>query len=190
MAAQAALGAQPTNDATDTAPMADATHTVDALNECFQSVHDNLGGAESCDEVLTQPLDDIQRGQAMASLAMINVRRANLPAARELLNQALALAPQDHLVITNHGSLLLHEGEFAAALVAYETVMTQRLQGPMDAALEPALYLNRSLALRALGRYDEAAQDYAMYLQLAAPVAQTPDPIDTTIPGIPAAPEY
>ena len=171
-------------------PGAQAPDETDALNDCFRSMHDDLGGSESCDEALTRPLDDTQRGRVMASLAMMKVRQASMPAARELMNQALALAPQDHVVVTNHGSLLLHEGEFPAALAAYETVIAQSLEGPLNAALEPALYLNRSLALRALGRYEEAARDYAMYLQLAAPAPQEPAPLETTIPGIPEVPEY
>jgi len=161
-----------------------------ALNDCFASVHDTWRGDEACEAAITHARTDAGHAQATASLAMIKVREGNLPAARELMNQALGSAPNDSMVMTNHGSLLLREREFAAAVVAYDTVLAQQFDKPTDATLRPALYLNRSLALRALGRYDEAAQDFAAYLQYATPAPEPTESLPQPIPDTPAALEY
>ena len=43
-----------------------------------------------------------------------------------------------------------------------------------QALSNPAVYLNRALALRGLGQYDEAAKDYALYLELITDTPPTP----------------
>jgi lipopolysaccharide biosynthesis regulator YciM len=96
------------------------------VNDCFASVHDAWRGSEACEAALTHALTDVEHAQATASLAMIKAREANLPVARELMNQALGAAPTDPMVMTNHGSLLLREREFAAAVVAYDAVLAQQ----------------------------------------------------------------
>jgi len=164
---------------------------ADVLLDCFASMHDELAATALCDTALASPLEDAQRSRAQAALAMVQARRGDLVQARINMNRALAAAPADQVVLANHGTLLLREQEYAAALAAYDDVSGRSATIPLERTSQMALYLNRSLALRALGRYDEAARDYLLYRQLAQPEsAPRADAAPRVIPGTPAAPEY
>ena len=60
----------------------------------------------------------------------------------------------------NYGNLLLLEQNFGDALAAYDRALT------LPGADHASLYLNRSLALRAIGDYAGAQADFAQYLEL------------------------
>ncbi len=108
----------------------------------------------------------VREARLHSALAMLRAARNDLSGARARMNQALALAADDYVVRSNQGNLLLREGAFRGAVDAYNSVLSQLLAEESDASLQTPLYLNRSLALRALGRYDEAHKDYQLYLVL------------------------
>jgi tetratricopeptide (TPR) repeat protein len=142
---------------------------------CFELLNRPLpevGAAQACDTAMadvaadTSPAGRVREARLRSAVAMLEAANNNLPAARNTMNRALALAPEDNIVLGNHGSLLLREGEYRSAVEAYNTVLSRLLEQAPDAPLQAPLYLNRSLALRALGRYDEASKDYQLYLIL------------------------
>ena len=94
----------------------------------------------------------------LAALAIQYLRGDDLASARREMNEALSIAPEDAGIQGNLGVLLLREGDFLAAVNALNNMLTT---DPARLA-DPAVYLNRALALRALGRYDEAAKDYEL----------------------------
>ena len=74
--------------------------------------------------------------------------------------------------------VLLYEGNFRAALLTLDRLM----QDQQSAFNKPAMLLNRSLALRGLGRYAESSADYQEFLRLK----RTPKGDDIDYSGKPA----
>ena len=73
------------------------------------------------------------------------------------ISEAISLAPKNPAVIINLGHLRIRQGLLSQALEAFD------LASGLGAIREPAVYLNRSIALRGLGRYLEARENYVQY---------------------------
>lgn len=162
------LQAEPSVDATALAQSPLDTACFELLNRPLPEV----GAAQACNTALadaaagTSPDSRLREARLHSAVAMLEARNNNLPAARNSMHRALALAADDNVVLSNQGSLLLREGDYRGAVAAYNTVLSRLLAQAPDSPLQAPLYLNRSLALRALGRYDEASKDYQLYLIL------------------------
>jgi tetratricopeptide (TPR) repeat protein len=119
----------------------------------------------ACDNALaTSSADSLERAHINAVISSFLIREGRIDDARRSIEEALAIAPDDTLVLNNWGGVLLRQSSFAAATDAY----SKALQVTNEADLAAVLYKNRSLALRGLGEYREAAADYAEYLRLIA----------------------
>ena len=75
-------------------------------------------------------------------------RNMRLPEAKELIDKALKLSPDDHYIIDSLGWVLYRQGEFGAALVQLERAYVLRP--------DPEVAVHLSEVLRALGRKDDA----------------------------------
>ena len=75
-------------------------------------------------------------------------RNMRLPEAKELIDKALKLAPEDHYIIDSLGWVLYRQGEFGAALVQLERAYALRP--------DPEVAVHLSEVLLALGRKDDA----------------------------------
>ena len=151
-----------------------------SLEACFASLASPIVELAPCERVLsTQATGDarfspaltsLDIAQARAVLGALYLKKLDLPRAQTSLEQAIQAAPDDIMVAGNYANLLLYQGNHQAAIESYNRLLNQL---PDRYPETPALYLNRSLALRAIGRYDEASKDYQLYLQLigAAPTA-------------------
>ena len=71
-----------------------------------------------------------------------------LPEAKELIDKALKLSPDDHYIIDSLGWVLYRQGEFGAALVQLERAYVLRP--------DPEVAVHLSEVLWALGRKDDA----------------------------------
>ena len=145
------------------------------LDACLATTNAEPVNLEPCQSALaaTAPAS-VERARAHAASAIQHARMDNLTRARTAIDEALLIAPGVADIQGNHGIILLREGEYAAAVNVFNTMLATH-----PATLyQPTVYLNRALALRALGRYDEAAKDYALYLDLitlpASPNNQAP----------------
>jgi len=154
-----------------------------------------IGARQACEDALsdaaadTGPSAKLREARLYSAMAMLRAQRNDLPAARADMNRALALAGNDDIVLGNQGSLLLREGAYRNALDTFNAVLARLLEQAPDSTLQAPLYLNRSLALRALGRYDEASKDYRLYLMLsgaeAPPAEELPPPAPAAEPLMP-----
>ena len=125
----------------------------------------------TCKRALTNAsLPDVERAQVSAVISATLLKSGDIYGARVAIQQALKISPQDSLVQANLGNLLMYEGDYQQAILAFNNALFEpdvsTFRTPVPATTQAALYLNRSLALRALGNYAEAEKDYALYLQL------------------------
>lgn len=119
----------------------------------------------ACDEALaTSAPNSVERAHIHAVISSFLIGEGRIDDARRSIEEALAIAPDDTLVLNNWGGVLVRQSSFAAAIDAY----SKALAVTNESDLAAALYRNRSLALRGLGEYREAAADYAEYLHLVA----------------------
>ena len=117
--------------------------------------------------------------QLKSAHALLLARKGQVQAGRRLLDEALRQYPDDPIVLVNHGSLAIHEQDLVVAVETFD-----RAVNLVDPASLPVVYLNRSLALRGLGRYDQAREDYDAYLASAAS-APLPAPLDYDVNASP-----
>ncbi len=150
-----------------------AEHPLDRA--CYVELSNPAANRLACQDALDDAvLDDtasgkVRQARLLAALAMLQAQREELPQARATMNRALALAATDSIVRGNQGNLLLREGAYQQALDTYNRLLLTLQETPAQpsqASLQAPLYLNRSLALRALGYYDEASKDVELYLTL------------------------
>ena len=129
-----------------------------------------------------------RQARLFAAMAMLQAQQGELQQARATMNRALALAATDPMVRGNQGNLLLREGAYQEAVAAYNELLLALQEQPANPSLQAPLYLNRSLALRALGYYDEASKDVELYLTLIGAVpAPTLEPAALPADREPAA---
>lgn len=102
--------------------------------------------------------------------------------ARDTMNEALSQAANDAVIIGNNANLLLLEGRFADSVRAYDVLLQS------DEVQDYALYLNRSLALRALGDYAGAQRDYQNYLRTRSVTAPLPRTVEGDVGPAPSEP--
>jgi tetratricopeptide (TPR) repeat protein len=139
-----------------------AVNPGSSVTACFGSIHQALVIIEPCERALMElsstANDPETTAEVKSALAIQFARKSQLPQSRVLLEEAIADSPQNLTVLVNLGSLNVYEGNFDAALAAYDRALAMRT--------DPYIYLNRSLALRALGRYAQAQNDYDAYASL------------------------
>jgi tetratricopeptide (TPR) repeat protein len=149
-----------------------ASHAANGQTDaCFASLRLAHTTLAPCIGALARvPEQSIESAQVYSAMALVHARQTNLLAARNAMDAALSITVDDVIVQGNLGSLLIAEGNFGGAVLAYNAALALASENITLAAL----YLNRSLALRALGRYDEAAKDYDLYLTLGG---SAPEPL-------------
>ena len=106
-----------------------------------------------------------RRAVALSILAVQHLHLDDPVVAAETLEEALTLAPRNPYVQANAGTFYLHANDFSGAIAAFGHA--QALAGDDI----PAVYLNRAIALRGIGRYAEARADYDYYEALVRPAS-------------------
>ena len=95
-----------------------------------------------------------------STLAAGYAAKGDLVVGDQYLEQAVTLAPQDWHTLANVGVVHLYNTRFSQALDTLDRAMRLNPDFP------PYLLLNRSLALRGLGRFPESARDLEDYAYL------------------------
>lgn len=161
-AAAWAQAAEPADTSIEPPASNSQSQSDESNRACFHSLTITPAAVDSCQVALaTQPAGYI-RARLHSALALQWVRRGQDVRANEELQAALEMYPHDAVVQGNLGSIQLLNGNFNDAITAYNAA----LQLPLDVAAEATIYLNRALALRGLGRYAEAREDYQLYLDI------------------------
>ncbi len=140
------------------------------LNACFAAMHAPAIDYEPCESAqrLVQ-LDQLWRARVDSALAILFARSGQLQQARPLMDNAVAGAPDDVTLLVNYANLFIYEGKFVDAV---ET-LDRAVAAASDAEL-PYIYFNRALALRGVGRYDEAEADFIAYERALAQTSSAP----------------
>jgi tetratricopeptide (TPR) repeat protein len=150
--------------------LAEAAFTVPSLStepepmqagpaaECYRSIAETGASSSACETALTLADSDLATGRLSSALAMVHAKRGDLARAQESMDTAVARAPEDPIVQVNLGNLRIRQQRFGEAVEAY--LFAQDLLAAAGEPEEPVIFLNRALALRALGRYADAKKDF------------------------------
>lgn len=141
-----------------------------AASLCFASLQQVPATPEPCQAALNaaqQPpssVDTLQLARLESMLALQYARRKGLSQARAHMNSALRRAPSDYVVLAQEANVLIYESQFESAV----RILTKLLEDHVETQKPQlaGLLLNRSIALRGLGRYQESKYDYAEYLSI------------------------
>ena len=130
------------------------------LGACFASAtHERIDHA-ACEYAAAVFADNpAQLARIDSVRAVLLARSGHFEPARDLAGQIAFTHSGDHVVLANAGTVAIYDGRFAEAVEAFDQAVTLAEPGDLG-----AIYLNRSIALRGLGRYGEAHQDYLAYL--------------------------
>lgn len=130
---------------------------------CYASLTVEVISTTTCDAAIAVA-DELDRARMASAMATRHARSSQFARAEELIEVALASQPNDPVVLINLGSMRINQERFDEAVDAY--LHAQDILETSGAAPEPVLFLNRSLALRALGRYADAKRDYDHFVWL------------------------
>lgn len=139
-------------------------------SQCFASLRQVPANPMPCQAALDaaqQPsssADTLQLAKLESMLALQYARRNDLGQARTHMNSALRRAPSDYVVLAQEANILIYESQFEGAVRILNTLLQDHAQTQKPQL--PSLLLNRSIALRGLGRYQESKYDYAEYLSI------------------------
>jgi len=129
---------------------------------CLRAVErSSRDDAAWCDveiETLNRKLDrtgaeDVELVAAYNNRAILNTRDQRFELAEADMAAALALAPSRPELMITRGNLRMAQGRFADALTDYSLAIER------SGGSQPAFFVNRALALRALGEVAAAAAD-------------------------------
>ncbi len=135
------------------------------LYNWFGNLLQHCGQNEGAAEVYAMALTLAPAAALHNNIAVALKKLGRLDEAREHLQQALTLAPNDYDALNNLGNILKLDGDPAAAIAQYRKILEQN---PRDAAA----YSNVGNACQALGDLQSAAQMYETALALQPQLAQ------------------
>ena len=127
------------------------------FTKCYESQNSQQPDEEPCEYALQFATLKDDKALLLSHLAILQFKQGQTPDALTTINEAITLAPKNPAVIINLGHLRIRQGQLLQALEAFD------LASRLGAIREPAVYLNRSIALRGLGRYLEARENYVQY---------------------------
>ncbi len=136
-----------------------ANHTSpeELFTKCYESQNFQQPDKDPCEYALKFATLKDDKALLLSHLAILQFKRGQKPDALITISEAVTIAPKNPAVIINLGHLRIRQGLFLEALEAFD------LASQLGAIREPAVYPNRSIALRGLGRYLEARENYVQY---------------------------
>ncbi len=155
------------------------------VQACLMSLTGSPPRTDDCIAALELNYPAPLAAQLNSALALQYARLGQIRAAETALNTALALDAGNPVVQGNLGNIQLLSGNYSEAVNAYNNALAQ----PSEARHQAAVYLNRSLALRGLGRYQEAKQDFDAYLNMGSYNISPPSEETVGIDALPAPAE-
>ena len=136
---------------------ANQTSPEELFTKCYESQNSQQPDKEPCEYALQFATLKNNKALLLSHLAILQFKTGQKPDALITISEAVTIAPKNPAVIINLGHLRIRQGLFLEALEAFD------LASRLGAIQEPAVYLNRSIALRGLGRYPEARENYVQY---------------------------
>lgn len=136
---------------------ANQTSPEELFTKCYESQNSQQPDKEPCKIALQFATLQDDKALLLSHLAILQFKQGQTPDALITISEAVTIAPKNPAVIINLGHLRIRQGLFLEALEAFD------LASRLGAIREPAVYLNRSIALRGLGRYLEARENYVQY---------------------------
>ena len=136
---------------------ANHTSSEELFTKCYESQNSRQPDKEPCEHALQFAKLEDDKALLLSNLAILQFKRGQKPDALITISEAVTIAPKNPAVIINLGHLRIRQGLFLEALEAFD------LAFQLGAIREPAVYLNQSIALRGLGRYLEARENYVQY---------------------------
>ena len=136
---------------------ANQTSPEELFTKCYESQNSQQPDQEPCEYALQFATLKDDKALLLSHLAILQFKQGQKPDALITISEAVTTAPKNPAVIINLGHLRIRQGLFLEALEAFD------LASQLGAIREPAVYLNRSIALRGLGRYLEARENYVQY---------------------------
>ena len=136
---------------------ANQTSPEELFTKCYESQNAQQPARGPCEKALQFATLKDDKALLLSNLALLQFKQGQKPEALTTITEAITIAPKNSSVLINLGHLRIRQGLFLEALQAFD------LASQLGAIREPAVYLNRSLALRGLGRYLEARENYIQY---------------------------
>ena len=136
---------------------ASQTSPEELFTKCYESQNSQQPDQEPCEYALQFATLKDDKALLLSHLAILQFKQGQKPDALITISEAVTTAPKNPAVIINLGHLRIRQGLFLEALEAFD------LAFQLGAIREPAVYLNQSIALRGLGRYLEARENYVQY---------------------------
>ena len=136
---------------------ANQTSPEELFTKCYESQNSQQPDEGPCEYALQFATLKDDKALLLSHLAILQFKQGQTSDALTTINEAITLAPKNPAVIINLGHLRIRQGQLLQALEAFD------LASRLGAIREPAVYLNRSIALRGLGRYLEAQENYVQY---------------------------
>ena len=136
---------------------ANQTSPEELFTKCYESQNSRQPDRAPCEHALEFATLEDDNALLLSNLAILQFKQGQKPDALITISEAVTMAPKNPAVIINLGHLRIRQGLFLEALEAFD------LASQLGAIREPAVYLNRSIALRGLGRYLEARENYVQY---------------------------
>ena len=136
---------------------ANQTSPEELFTKCYESQNSQQPDQEPCEYALQFATLKDDKALLLSHLAILQFKQGQKPDALITMSEAVTIAPKKPAVIINLGHLRIRQGLFLEALEAFD------LASQLGAIREPAVYLNRSIALSGLGRYLEARENYVQY---------------------------
>ena len=140
--------------------------TKEIITKCFESQNSKNPFSEFCESAFKLATLKDDKALILSNLALLQFKKGQKTKALISIDEAISLAPSNSSVIVNLSNIRIRQSLFLEALEALD------LAEQFGARQEPALYLNRCIALRGLGRYAEARENYIQYRLLISPSGQ------------------
>ena len=126
-------------------------------NNCYASLSESKPDVAQCESALKSTNDSQEKALLLSNLALIQANAGQFQSAQASMVEALKQDPRNFSVLVNLGNLRIQQRLYREALQSYDAAVA------VGAIREPAIYLNRSIALRGLGRYAEARENFIQY---------------------------
>ena len=131
--------------------------TKEIIADCYESQRSKKPKSDFCEKALKFATLKEDQALILSNLALVQFKKGQKTAALNSITEAISLTPSNSSVLINLSNLRIRQSLFLEALEALD------LASQLGARQEPALYMNKYIALRSLGRYLEARENYIQY---------------------------
>ena len=140
--------------------------TKESITKCYESQNSKVPSSEFCESALKMAMLEEDKALILSNLSLVQFREGQKTKALNSITEAISLTPSNSSVFVNLSNLKIRQSLFLEALEALELAVQY------GGSQQPAIYLNRTIALSGLGRFLEARENYIQYRLLIEPTGQ------------------